>query len=684
MLGAEVGAIYRDIHTDHGVQMLMGTGVAAFEGDRAVERVRTDDGRELDCDFVVVGVGVQPRTGLAAEAGIAIDNGILVDEHLQTSAPGVFAAGDVANAHHPFYGERIRVEHWANALHQGPVAARAMLGQPVAYDLVPYFFSDQYDVGMEYAGFAREWDRVVFRGDPATREFIAFWLVGDRDRGGHERQRVGRHRPDPAADPRARGRRRPAPGRPRCPARAARTRRRRQHSMNRLQRLHDAGVSIWLDTLSRELLDSGAFAALIADCAVTGATSNPTIFAKAITGSDDYDDQLRAAVAGGINDPQELFFELALDDVRAAADLLRPAYQASGGRDGFVSFECTPDLADDAAATIEQALELWERLDRPNVMIKVPATEAGVPAIEELTARGVNVNVTLLFSVARYEQVIDAYVTGLERRVAAGEPVDAIASVASFFVSRVDAKADAVLPDGSDLRGRVAIANAHRAYGRYRERFADDRWRPLASAGAHPQRPLWASTGTKDPAYSDVLYVEQLIAPEVINTMPEATLRAFADHGDVGRALDVDARQAEETLRRAARGGRRPARPHRPARARRRALLLRLLPRAARPHTRPRCSRPTWLAGKDPRRADANNTRAARTQRTARQDKETPWRPPQPATVRPRTTALHPRTAAASTSRAPTGATRATRPSPSCDSRSPSRRSPSAWTSSST
>jgi 3-phenylpropionate/trans-cinnamate dioxygenase ferredoxin reductase subunit len=180
VLGADVGAIYRDIHTDHGVQMLMGTGVAAFEGDRVVERVRTDDGRELDCDFVVVGVGVQPRTGLAAEAGIAVDNGVLVDEHLQTSATGVFAAGDVANAHHRLYGESIRVEHWANALHQGPVAARSMLGQSAAYDLVPYFFSDQYEVGMEYAGFAREWDRVVFRGDPATREFIAFWLVGDR------------------------------------------------------------------------------------------------------------------------------------------------------------------------------------------------------------------------------------------------------------------------------------------------------------------------------------------------------------------------------------------------------------------------------------------------------------------------------------------------------------------------
>jgi transaldolase len=319
--------------------------------------------------------------------------------------------------------------------------------------------------------------------------------------------------------------------------------------MNRLQRLHQAGVSIWLDVLSRDLLDSGEFARMIDDSAVTGATSNPTIFAKAITGSDRYDDQLRAAVGAGERTPRELFFELALDDVRRAADVLRPTFDASVGRDGFVSFECTPDLADDTAATIEQALELWSRLRRPNVMIKVPATAAGVPAIEALTAAGVNVNVTLLFSVERYEQVIDAYIRGLERRRATGQPVDSIASVASFFVSRVDAKADALLPADSDLRGRVAVANAQRAYARYRRRFSDDRWRGLADAGAHSQRPLWASTGTKNQAYSDVLYVEQLIAPDVINTMPEVTLRAFADHGVVGAALGFDAAAAEETLR---------------------------------------------------------------------------------------------------------------------------------------
>jgi len=180
VLGAEVGAVYRDLHADHGVRMLMGTGVEAFEGSDAVERVRTTDGREVQCDFVVVGVGVEPRTELASQAGMALDNGILVNDELRTSVPGVFAAGDVANAHHPLYGERIRVEHWANALNQGPAAARNMLGRRDPYERLPYFFSDQYDLGMEYTGFARDWDRVVFRGDPAGREFVAFWMVEDR------------------------------------------------------------------------------------------------------------------------------------------------------------------------------------------------------------------------------------------------------------------------------------------------------------------------------------------------------------------------------------------------------------------------------------------------------------------------------------------------------------------------
>ena len=300
VMGAEVGAIYRDIHTDHGVEMLMGTGVEAFEGDKAVERVRTSDGRVLECDFVVVGVGVQPRIQLAAQAGLDVDNGILVDEHLETSVPGVFAAGDVANARHPFYGERIRVEHWANALHQGPAAARNMLGHadpvrsPALLLLRPVRGRDGVLGLRPRLGPSRLPRR--------SREPRVHRLLDQRRprRRRHERQRVGRQRPNPAPHQRARHRRRPAPRRPRRPDRPTRRSPARRCRMNRLQALHDAGVSIWLDNLSRDLLDSGAFATLIAECAVTGATSNPTIFAKAITGSDRYDDQLHDLVASGV------------------------------------------------------------------------------------------------------------------------------------------------------------------------------------------------------------------------------------------------------------------------------------------------------------------------------------------------------------------------------------------------
>jgi len=326
-------------------------------------------------------------------------------------------------------------------------------------------------------------------------------------------------------------------------------------SNNNLRRLHGAGVSIWLDTLSRRLLASGDFARLIRDFSVTGATSNPTIFAKAITGSDLYDDQLRSLAAAGGDDTRELFFAPALDDVRAAARELRPAHERSGGRDGFISFECTPDLADDTAATIAQASQLWERLAQPNVMIKVPGTPAGLPAIEELTRRGINVNVTLLFSIERYEEVVDAYLRGLAARARDGEPLDRIASAASFFLSRIDTKVDAQLPEGSPLRGRVAVASARVAYQRYLAKFDGPGWEKLMRLGAKPQRPLWASTGTKNPAYPDVLYVAELIGPNVINTMPEQTLRAFAEHGEVARTLDSDPPGSAQTLADAAAAG---------------------------------------------------------------------------------------------------------------------------------
>ncbi len=323
----------------------------------------------------------------------------------------------------------------------------------------------------------------------------------------------------------------------------------------KLRRLHEAGVSIWLDMLSRDLLQSGRFAQLIREDSMTGATSNPTIFAQAITGSESYDDQLAELAAAGQRDMRELFFSLALDDVREAARQLRPTFDHSGGRDGFVSFECTPDLADDADATIAQASDLWQRLGQPNVLIKVPGTAAGLEAIEELTRRGVNVNVTLLFSIERYEQVIDAYLRGLTDRAKEDQPLEHLSSVASFFLSRIDTKVDAQLAEASPLRGRVALASARVAYQRCRAKFAGIDGERLARLGARAQRPLWASTGTKNPAYSDVLYVSELIGPDVVNTMPEHTMRAFADHGTVARTLDPDPQAAARTLTDAAVAG---------------------------------------------------------------------------------------------------------------------------------
>ena len=318
--------------------------------------------------------------------------------------------------------------------------------------------------------------------------------------------------------------------------------------MNPPETLTNRGISIWLDTLSRDLIEDGRLAALMADHAVSGATSNPTIFAAAMIGSDRYDDQLRAELERGVEDPRDLFLALALEDVRRAAALLRPLHRAAGGRDGFASFEVTPDVAYDTEATVAQALELWRRLAAPNVMIKVPATHPGVDAIEELTSQGVNVNVTLLFAVERYAQVIEAYLRGLERRAEAGGSLAGISSVASFFVSRVDAKADARLPDDSPMRGKLGIANARAAYGLYMERFTGPRWERLAELGAGTQRPLWASTATKDRAYRDVVYMEQLALPDSILTVPEATLRAFGDHGDPSRMEPLDLRAVGRIL----------------------------------------------------------------------------------------------------------------------------------------
>jgi transaldolase len=301
---------------------------------------------------------------------------------------------------------------------------------------------------------------------------------------------------------------------------------------SRIRRLHEAGVSVWLDDLSRPLLDDGVLGGYVAEHALSGVTSNPTIFATALRDSDRYEARIRELVSRGSADPQELFFALALEDVERAADLLRDTYDRSAGRDGYVSFECTPDVAHDAHATVRQATAVWARVGAPNLMIKVPATDAGIVAVEELTAAGVNVNVTLLFGAGRYEQVARAYLRGLARRAARGEPLERVRSVASVFVSRIDARVEQLLePRRATARGSSGIANARLIHARARELFAGPAWQSLRERGARWQRPLWASTAPKSPAVPDVAYVEALALPGTIVTVPERTLLAFADHG---------------------------------------------------------------------------------------------------------------------------------------------------------
>ena len=301
--------------------------------------------------------------------------------------------------------------------------------------------------------------------------------------------------------------------------------------MNPLLELREAGQSVWLDFLRRGLITGGGLERLINEDGLSGVTSNPSIFRKAISGSTDYDQPVRALVEKGTTDVREIFYDIALEDIQMAADLFRPQFEESGHVRGFVSFELEAAIARDTKASIEKAQELFARIDRPNVMIKVPGTAEGVPAIEELTAAGLNVNITLLFSVDRYEEVARAYIAGLERRLGAGQPVDLPASVASFFVSRVDSAVDEKLPEESLLRGQIAIANAKKAYQRFLDIFTGERWERLARAGARVQQPLWASTSTKNPAYRDVMYVEELVGADTVNTMPDATIDAFRAHG---------------------------------------------------------------------------------------------------------------------------------------------------------
>jgi transaldolase len=327
---------------------------------------------------------------------------------------------------------------------------------------------------------------------------------------------------------------------------------------SRLHKLHAAGQSVWLDYIDRTILANGALTTQITDDALTGMTSNPTIFEKALATGTAYDAQLSSAPEG--LSPWQLFELVESDDVRTACDQFRAVYEQSGNTDGYVSIEVSPNVANDADATVDEAHRLWRLVNRPNVMIKVPGTEEGSKALRRLIADGLNVNVTLLFSVEAYARVIEAYLSGLEERAQHGGELHNIASVASFFISRVDtevdARLDAMIADSDDatrsrlgaLKGKAAIANAKLAYALFQRNFSGPRWEKLRAKSARVQRPLWASTGTKNPAYRDVLYVEQLIGPDTVNTMPPATIAAFQDHGEAARTVDAGVDDARAVL----------------------------------------------------------------------------------------------------------------------------------------
>ncbi len=338
-------------------------------------------------------------------------------------------------------------------------------------------------------------------------------------------------------------------------------------SNNPLKSLNSLGQSVWFDYIRRDELSSGHLKQLIDSDGVSGVTSNPTIFEKAISGSSDYDAQIRKLVEAGESTP-EIFEGLETEDIRNAADLFRPLYDRTEGRDGFVSIEVSPTLARNTSGTIEEARRLWKEVGRPNILVKIPGTAEGLPAIEQTLAEGININITLLFSNERYEAVAWAYISALEKRVREGKPVDRIASVASFFVSRIDTMADQQIDAKlataksadeksrlESLRGKTAIANAKLAYVKFKEICASPRFQALAKKGARVQRMLWASTGTKNPKYSDTLYVDTLIGPDTINTMPAATLAAYRDHGKPRTTIEEGLDDARDTMKKLAAAG---------------------------------------------------------------------------------------------------------------------------------
>jgi len=325
---------------------------------------------------------------------------------------------------------------------------------------------------------------------------------------------------------------------------------------NKVKQIHGLGQSIWLDFIDRDIIASGKLKKLIDEDGVCGVTSNPAIFEKAITGSSDYDDEIRT-LSEGDKTNEEIFFGLAITDIKNATDVFKPVFDAANGADGFVSLEVSPFLALDTEGTAKQAEHLWKKVDRKNVMIKIPGTKPGLAAIRQSIAKGININVTLLFGLPRYEEVTEAYISGLEDHLAAGHHIGHISSVASFFLSRIDVLVDPMLDDKGlgDLKGEVAIASAKKAYEIYKRVFSGPRWEKLAAQGAKPQRLLWASTSSKNPAFKDTKYVEALIGPDTVDTVPLETIEAFRDHGIAANTLEDGLDKATETLERLKKGG---------------------------------------------------------------------------------------------------------------------------------
>ena len=522
-------------------------------------------------DFAVVGVGVIPNTDFLDGSGIEPDNGVVVNERFETTAPGLYAAGDVANFFDPFFARQRRIEHWSNANYQGTEVGKILAGRGDGYDNVSSFFSEVFGVGVKVFGDVSRFDELTADGTLESGLLASYGekgrLVGALTVGQSEDVEALAERSDFGAGTNAGATRQPRRGRGRI--------------MSRLEQLSKLGQSVWIDFLSRDLLDSGALARAVRDDAVVGVTSNPTIFAKALARGDHYDAQL-ASHGGG--DAKRAFLALAMRDVANACDLLRPVWERTEGATATSRSRSTRTSPTTPKPRSTRRRSCTQRSPSRTCSSRSRQPTPACAAIEEMTARGRSINVTLIFSLTRHRQVIEAYLRGLERLVAAGGDPSRVHSVASFFVSRVDTETDRRLDElgRDDLKGAPRNRQRQARLPAVQGAVPGERWEALAARGATKQRCLWASTSTKDPSLRDTLYVEELIGPETISTMPEETIRAFQDHGRVESRARDRARRGAASVQPAVRRRRRLRRRRRHTRARGNRQVRRLVQRTSR------------------------------------------------------------------------------------------------------